>query len=300
MTPIEKINYHGIQLYIKRDDLYPISGGGNKGRKTKRIMDNITSQPQPTIITNGGLQSNHARACALMAAQNQYECHLVLHTDNQEKNQIDIEGNLLIAKLAGAHIHIVTADQIAQKIEEVKARLIESNKNPIIIPGGGHCLDGALAYADAVEEIPEEPDYIFLASGTGTTQAGLMAGLDRQQWNTKVIGISVARKADRGKKIIHESYIEARSHLKIQNSNEREVFFDDSWTFGGYEKHSPELIQLIKDLARQTGIILDPTYTAKAFFGMISMIKSSPTFQSKKILFLHTGGLMNLLSSNAI
>ncbi|CAM4075519.1 1-aminocyclopropane-1-carboxylate deaminase/D-cysteine desulfhydrase [Kerstersia similis] len=298
MTPLEKITYQGIQIHVKRDDLYPIAGGGNKGRKTQKIFSNIHATKNPVIITNGGLQSNHARVCALMAAKHKYECHLVLHSDAQDGNHICAQGNYLISKIAGASIHIVHADQIAKKIEEISSALIDANKTPVIIPGGGHCLEGSLAYVDAIKELPEEPDYIFLASGTGTTQAGLMAGLDLRQWNTKVIGISVARTAGRAKAVIHDSYMETRVHLGIQHPIEREVLFHDAWTFGGYEKHSPELSALIKDVAQQTGLILDPTYTAKAFFGMMSIIKNSSIFQYKKILFLHTGGLINLLTSN--
>lgn len=297
MTPTELINFQGFQITIKRDDLYPIVGGGNKGRKVEYIFRNIDSNSKPVIITNGGLQSNHARVCAILSAQRGYECHLVLHSEQESASIKHPTGNYLISLIAGAHIHHVAATEIADKIGSIRSALINDNKNPFIIPGGAHCLPGALAYSDMVDELKEKPDYIFLASGTGATQAGLLAGLDRKSWDTEVIGISVARDSNRAASIINDSYNEVRQFLHITSPKKRSVNILDEWTFGGYEKYDHSLIDLIKNIARHTGIILDHTYTGKAFYGMIEILKRSPEMKSKKILFLHTGGLMNLASS---
>lgn len=297
MTPTEHIKFQEFQITIKRDDLYPIVGGGNKGRKVEYIFRNIDRNSKPVIITNGGLQSNHARVCAILSAQRGYECHLVLHSEQESDSIKNPTGNYLISLITGAHIHHVAATNIAEKIESIRSELIKDNKNPFIIPGGAHCLEGALAYSDMVDELKEQPDYIFLASGTGATQAGLLAGLDRKSWDTEVIGISVARGSNRAASIINDSYDEVRQFLHITSQKKRPVNILDEWTFGGYEKYDHSLISLIKNIARDTGIILDYTYTGKAFYGMIEVLKRYPEMKSKKILFLHTGGLMNLASS---
>jgi 1-aminocyclopropane-1-carboxylate deaminase/D-cysteine desulfhydrase-like pyridoxal-dependent ACC family enzyme len=282
-------------VQVKRDDLFPVTGGGNKGRKLIRIFRRSLPEGFNAIITSGSTQSNHTRVCAVMAAERGLEAHLVMHGSKEELVKPD--GNLLIALMAGAKTYVVEPQEIETAIDNIFHELKEAGKIPFVIPGGAHCLEGALAYADAIDEIDEFPDVIVLASGTGATQAGILAGLDRGKADTKVIGVSVARKNPRGRDVVLESYREARAYLGIEDVPEREVIFDDRWTYGGYGKTDYSLLKTICDVARQTGLILDPTYTGKAFAAMLGMIETGEIDRKKSVLFWHTGGLLNALVS---
>lgn len=287
-----------IAVQVKRDDLFPVAGGGNKGRKIARIFHGSLPEGCDAIITNGSTQSNHTRVCAVMAAELGLEVHLALHGSKEELARPD--GNLLIALLAGAKIYVVEPSEIGPTIDKIFHELKEAGKTPFIIPGGAHCLEGALAYADAVDEIEELPDVIILASGTGATQAGILAGLDRRKAGTKVIGVSVARRNPRGGDVVLDSYREAKAYLGLDDVPEREVVFDDRWTYGGYGKTDDSLLQTICYVARQTGLILDPTYTGKAFAAMLDMIETGEIDRKKTLLFWHTGGLLNALVSQEL
>jgi D-cysteine desulfhydrase len=233
-----------------------------------------------------------------MAAERGIEAYLVLHGSKDELARP--EGNLLVALMAGAKIYVAEPDRIGQTINELYDRLGSGGKSPFVIPGGAHCLEGALAYADAVDEIDELPDVIVLPSGTGATQAGILAGLDRRGADTRVIGVSVAREASRGKRVVYESYVEARDYLGLMGTAEREVIFDDRWTYGGYGKTDASLLNTICEVARQTGLILDPTYTGKAFAAMLAMIESGEISPRESVLFWHTGGIFNALVSSEL
>lgn len=295
MTDTTYITFHDRLIAVKRDDLYPIAGGGNKGRKLSNIFKSDVSTKCRAIITNGGVQSNHARVCALMAVERGMEAHIVLHGDPSAL--LTPEGNLLLALMAGAQVYIVDADEIASTIQKLESKLSLENKFPHVIPGGAHCLSGALAYADAISELGSLPDVIVLASGTGATHAGILAGLDMRGGDTRVYGISVARRNPRGGDVVRASYIDARIHLNLTHLPEREVIFDDRWMAGGYDQTSPEIFSTISAVARKTGMILDPTYTGKAFWGMLELIGEGAIKKDESVLFWHTGGLLNALSS---
>jgi 1-aminocyclopropane-1-carboxylate deaminase/D-cysteine desulfhydrase-like pyridoxal-dependent ACC family enzyme len=165
-------------------------------------------------------------------------------------------------------------------------------------------LAGSMAYADAVKELEYQcrlyrwkPDCIVLASGTGTTQAGLLGGLDVVEWDTHVIGISSARKNPRGRLIVEQAYDELRQHLGA-SGQARAVDFRDEWVGDGYERPTEGTIEAIRLAAKLEGLILDPTYTGKAFSALIDMIHSGEIDKGSRIVFWHTGGLLNLTASN--
>lgn len=290
---VHEIACEGHRIQVARDDLYPVAGGGNKGRKLERIFAELPPGCQ-AILTNGGTQSNHARVCALLAAQRGLQAHLVLHGDPAEL--AGPEGNLLIALLAGAKVHIVAADRIAQTLGTIRSALMERGVVSSVIPGGGHCLAGGLAYADALNELETLPDVIVVASGTGATQAGLLAGIDRRQAATRVIGVSVARRYLEGHAQVREAYRELRSHLGLKHPEQR-VEFDDRWRFGGYGIAASDLLDTIVSVAQTTGLVLDPIYTGKAFFALLAMLRSGEIARQESVLFWHTGGLLNALAS---
>lgn len=304
-TPLYKLNRlsikFGIDLFVKRDDLLPISGGGNKYRKIKRILTSPDATNTNALITTGGLQSNHARVTAIFAARHGWKCGLVLH--GSEVNGL-IGGNYLISKLTGAEIVVVYPDQIAESIEVMHQQFLNDGYNPYIIQGGGHCVYGALAYKEAIAELKEQcatinwfPDWIIFPSGTGTTQAGIQSGIDSVKWDAvKVVGISVARVNPRGVNVVKESYQELCDYEGTHSFLDR-VDFRDQWIAGGYEKADVKILDTIRLAGRTEGLILDSTYTGKAFTALIDMVESGEIDKGSRVLFWHTGGLLNMMSS---
>ena len=292
----------GVELWVKRDDLFPLTGGGNKARKILYIAREVQQQEADSVVTTGGLQSNHARAVALMAAKCGWKCKLILHGNEGQLSHP--QSNLLLMTLSGADITVVSPDEIGPKMKEAMQEFVRQGYRPFEILGGGHMLAGSMAYADAVKELEYQcrlyrwkPDCIVLASGTGTTQAGLLGGLDVVEWDTHVIGISSARKNPRGRLIVEQAYDELRQHLGA-SGQARAVDFRDEWVGDGYERPTEGTIEAIRLAAKLEGLILDPTYTGKAFSALIDMIHSGEIDKGSRIVFWHTGGLLNLTASN--
>lgn len=288
-----------IDLRIKRDDLYPQFGGGSKARKIIHIVNHAINAGYDTLVTNGGPQSNHARATALIAAQLGLKCHLVIVVDLDTNP--DMKGNLLLMKLSGASVEYCKKSELAYHMDKAISLLSKDGYKPYYIWGGGHCVQGTYAFVDAAREAQNqcgdwEPDYVFLASGTGTTQAGLTVGY--AGFPTQIIGISVARDQVRGTKIIQESIV-AYCSVNNYDSPKVKVILRDDWIYGGYEHCSQELIELIFRTAK-VGYLFDPTYTGKALMGLVRMVNQSEIPIGSKVLFWHTGGLFNLLSSDHI
>lgn len=282
-------NVWGVDLWIKRDDLIPQYMGGNKVRKTFGILKAaIDSAGMPDVlITNGGAESNHARVVALMGAQLGCKVQLVLH--GQKPSENSTSGNSFFFRSAGAHTHYVDSQDIGSTLAALECEAREEKQSVLVIPGGGHSVDGAREYVRALEELPFEPDYIVHASGTGGTQAGLLQGVERKNWRTKIIGVSVARVAERG--------IDEIAKLLPINFPRSKIDFRDDYRFGGYGKFDNELVQFVKGVIREEGVPLDFTYTGKAAFGLHRLLVSGEVEQRSKVVFWHTGGLLNLQAS---
>lgn len=307
-SPLQRlplISQHlGIDLRVMRDDLFPMTGGGNKARKIIKILQLAESQDYNALVTTGGIQSNHARVTALAAAQRNWRCKLILHGDKQEV--ANPKGNLLLMLLAGAEIEIVQPSYIATAMQSAMDAFQSEGLTPYEIPGGGHCLSGAMAFVEAVEEVQQQcqadgwqADWVILASGTGTTQAGLIVGFERLGWPTKVLGISVARRNPRGRDVVEQSCRELRSHLGLPEST-KQIDFRDDWIGEGYEQAGSNVLSGIRSAAAMEGLILDPTYTAKAFTALLDMVVEGEIKEQSKVLFWHTGGLMNLMASDYV
>ncbi|WP_193075265.1 1-aminocyclopropane-1-carboxylate deaminase/D-cysteine desulfhydrase [Pseudomonas sp. FME51] len=278
-----------IDLWIKRDDLIPQFMGGNKVRKTYRILqEEIEMSGVPDVlITNGGAESNHARVVALMGAQLGCEVHLVLHGERPATGSA--RGNSFFYLSAGAQAHYVGGDAIAGTIAMIECQEMDKRRSVFVIPGGGHSHGGASAYAAAVTELNEQPDYIVHASGTGGTQAGLLLGIESVGWHSRVIGFSVARARDRGVNEIAKLLPDGFPREKLD--------FRDDFRFGGYEKFNEELVEFVRSFVREEGAPLDLTYTGKAMFGLHQLVLSGEIAPGSRVVFWHTGGLLNLTST---
>lgn len=278
----------GLDLWAKRDDLIPQFLGGNKVRKVHRIVsDAVAASNMPDLlITNGGTESNHARVVALIGARLGLQVHLVLH--GQPKPANVMQGNAYFYHAAQAQVTCVKPESIAGTIAEITSRAQAKRKRVLVIPGGGHCHEAVEAYAGAVAELPFSPDFIVHASGTGGTQAGLVTGGLQASSSIRVIGISVARSAERGKAEV--------SALLPTTTPDSAIIFDDRFRFGGYEHHSPTLLEFMREVVRLEGLPLDPTYTGKAMFGLKKLVDDGEIPKGSRVVFWHTGGLLNLQS----
>lgn len=276
-----------INLWVKRDDLIPQWMGGNKVRKNYAILSSICQKVgvPDVLITNGGAESNHARAVALMGAQLGCQVHLVLHG---QEPKASTAGNSFFYRSAGAVAHYVDSQEIGRTIKRLEQKCVAKGLTVSVIPGGGHSAEGVLAYADAVAELPYEADYIVHASGTGGTQAGLLAGVERQSWSTSIVGVSVARIKHRGTEEIMK--------LLPADFPEERVDFRDEYRFGGYQKYSQDLMDFVHYVIREEGIPLDLTYTGKAMYGLVQLVDSGEIAPRSRVVFWHTGGLLNLQS----
>lgn len=287
------------KIIILRDDLFPSIGGGNKARKANFYEKSMSDAGFNACVTTGGIQSNHNRAIALMCAKNGWRCHIVYHG---AKERFDSEeGNALLVRKSGATYEFVEADQIGSAMDAAIQRFITDGYNPMYIHGGGHDLPGGIALVEAVKELKKKcdetgykPQYIFHASGTGSTQAGIAVGLDLVGWSdVKLIGISVARQKERGTQVIVDFANNLAANYGLKKVYTGSIDFNSDYLCGGYEKYTPEMAEYLDKVMRETGIMFDTTYSGKAFYGMMDYIKKNNI--TENVLFWHTGGLMNLM-----
>lgn len=309
MIPLSPVHYLptaskilNIELFVKREDLFPFTGGGNKARIINCILSEEEKKREiDSLITTGGVQSNLARTVALKAAEKGWKCFLVLH--GPENMQPEITGNFLLMYLTGANIKIVSPEKIHDTLLKTDSECKAMGLQPFFIEGGGHSLAGFCAHFEAAEELAQQcqdlnwiPEWIVLASGTGTTQAGLTAGLQKLGAKAKVIGISVARRNPRGLNVVLEAYNKLCAFKKISPQDDL-IHFRDEWVGEGYEQASNKTLEILKSVGKSDGLLLDPTYTAKAFLGLTEMVHSGEIPRGARVLFWHTGGLMNLLAA---
>lgn len=288
--------FEGIAIGFVRDDIFPFIGGGGKARKAVYYEELLREQGYNAVVTCGGIQSNHNRAIALMCAKNGWKCHLCIQ--GTEERFLAEKGNALLDRLSGAECELIKPEDTAAAMDRAMERLSAEGFKPYYCHGGGHDLPGGIAFVEAVEELAkqiEKPDYIFHASGTGSTQAGIVVGLDRVGWDdTKCIGISVARQYERGRQVIADFANLLAEHYGMLERYGDRILFNTDYLCGGYEHFTPEMEAYLKKAMIETGLVFDTTYSGKAFYGMMDYIKKHH-LQDKKIVFWHTGGIMNIM-----
>lgn len=282
-------------IFIKRDDIFPVTGGGSKGRKLKYILKKAVDNGCTAVVTAGSCHSNHLRAAAVMCAELGLKLIACIH---DEKPKI-YKGNLKILSLYASEMIFCKMENIKTVMNNAMIELIHNNEKPFYIYGGGHCHEGTLAYVEAVKELENQikvkPDYIFVASGTGGTQAGIEIGVKKYFPECKVIGISVGRNEERGKRIIQETINE---YVKIKNEDIviENIIFHDKYLMGGYSNYNDHYLSFLKESMKKYGLVLDPIYSGKAFYAMHEYITDNKIQPNETVVFWNTGGLLNLLN----
>lgn len=305
-TRIEKLEKFsrqlGAELYIKRDDQTGSEMAGNKIRKLEFSLQEALNGGFDSIITCGGIQSNHCRATAAAAARLGLKCDLVLRGSEKEKR----DGNLLLDDLLGAKIHFITAEQYKFErqsiMEEIKKQLILQGYHPYIIPEGASNGIGSFGYYVAMQEIVAQEqqlgvsfDAIIVAVGSGGTYAGLFLATKLLGLEKTIYGFNVCDDSEYFRKAISRILEESQRYLQNPISfSPDELNIVDGYVGRGYALGRPEERQLIRELATLEGIVLDPVYTGKAFYGLTEEIKRGRFQEHKNILFIHTGGLFGL------
>lgn len=291
MTIIQDLGeYKGNHLWMKREDLIPFSFGGNKARKAHLFFREIDKSGNDCVVTYGSGSSNHCRIVANECCRRGLECHIIAPQEASESTF-----NSQMMELFGAKITTVPVSEVHNTIEVKIEELRITGKKPYFIEGGGHGNIGTEAYVQCYEEIKEYEveqglhfDYIFFASGTGTTHAGLVCGQLLAGDERQVVGISIARKNPRGRNVVIQSIRDYMSDRASEEAIQTATVFIDDYT-SGYGKDDKRVTDTIETVLKTYGIPLDATYTGKAFMGMTEYIEQNK-IEDKNILFIHTGG----------
>jgi 1-aminocyclopropane-1-carboxylate deaminase/D-cysteine desulfhydrase-like pyridoxal-dependent ACC family enzyme len=303
-TPVEELSGlraalgGGPRLLVKRDDTIGFAFGGNKVRKLALVAADARARGADTLITCGGVQSNHARVTAAAAAKLGLGCVLVVNGARPDR----LTANALLDALVGAEVRYVpTRDARAAAMEDVAADLRRSGRAPYVIPLGASTPLGAAAYVQAVFELLDQilpPDVILHSSSSGGTQAGLSAGLALAGAPTRVIGISADEPSAALERDVRTLMMGLGPLLECDEEPLRNahVEVDDGFVGEGYGIATPASREAIEVTARTEAIFLDPTYTAKAMAGLIARVRRGDFADDRTILFWHTGGQVGLFA----
>jgi len=305
-TPVHKLNMLsdllGADLFCKRDDLTAFAFGGNKTRKLDYLVRDAIDKDYDCLITFGAVQSNWCRMTSMAGRVHGLDVFLVLAGERPEKET----ANLLIDRLAGADISFIESldrNDIIAETQKQKLVLEKNGRKPYFMPVGGSVAIGSLGYIKAMAEILEFSErynmpfsHIILASGSAGTQAGLVAGQLISGWEGTITGIGVSRaKGEQEQKVfeIARDCLELTGYEYNEESLRSRIRVDDSYLGDGYRIITPECKRAIEEFARYEGILLDEVYTGKAAAGLIDYAKKG-LFEGEKVLFIHTGGNIQL------
>lgn len=295
----------GPRLFVKRDDQTGLAFGGNKARKLAFILADAVRQQSDTVITWAGVQSNWARMTAAGSRRLGMTPILVLQR-REDQSVSPADGNLLLDRILGADVRILEPGEDREAaVEEIVAAEREAGRRPYVVAvGGSHTggsMDqplGAVAYADAFGEILKqareqgvEVTHVVHASGSGSTQAGLVVGAKMLAPEVRILGVSSGGSKARGEAnvlAIARETVEAMG-LGIEIAPADVVVYDD-YVGEGYGILNEAVVEAIAVTARTEGLLLDPVYTGKAMSGLFHLVRSGHFADDDAVVFLHTGG----------
>ena len=296
----------GHRLWVKRDDLTGCTLSGNKVRKLEFITAHAIDTGCDTLITCGGLQSNHCRATALAGAQLGLQVHLLLR--GNEPNEW--EGNYLLDQLAGAEVSCYPKQQYVNEIrnlfEQWQAHYADQGSKALAVPTGGSDGIGVWGYIAACEELKRDFDaagiesaHIVTASGSGGTQAGLTLGATLHDLPATVWGVNVCDDEQYFMDKIAADAAEGRERYPGVPEVNVAPRVLDGHVGPGYAVATAEIFDLISELAALEGLVLDPVYTGKAFAGMLKELAEGRFEGVRDIVFVHTGGVFGVFPQRA-
>lgn len=321
-TPIQHLprlsrlasRFSEVNIFVKRDDMTHGPAAGNKVRKLEFLLAEAKAKQLKVVFTCGGVQSNHARATAVLCRQLGLECVLFLRGE-APKPGAALEANLLLDRVFGATVRYVSQaeyDDIGKTfVAAAEPYRQRDGKMPMLIPEGGSNDIGAMGYVAAFDEImhqagrdglPDRFSSIVMATGSGGTHGGLLLGRNLLGWedDCRIVGFNISRDAEQMADRVKWVMIGAIQRYRLPTSfMPADIHVIDGYVGPGYAKATPELYDFIAELAREDGLLLDPVYTGKAFHGLMSELAASPeraALFGKNVLFIHTGGLPSIFA----
>ena len=305
-TPLQSIDRfcakHNLPpIWIKRDDLTDSAASGNKLRKLEYSVGQAKAEDASALITFGGVQSNHCRATAIVAAAQGLKCHLVLRGEESTPK----DGNLLLDYIVGADVSYLPPRGYNQTIigasEQIQAQYAKRNESAFVIPIGASDEIGLWGYVKACEELKTDfgrlgisPQYIVSATGSGGTAGGLILGNHMYNLGTEVLSFNVCDDEAYFVNKITSDFQAWKARYKQDTTIDLPIRIVEGYVGPGYGVADQDVYETIAELARTEGIFLDPVYTGKAFHGLISELKSGNIQASSDIVFIHTGGIFGL------
>ena len=289
LVPLRRLSEAlGADVWCKRDDLTGVGLTGNKVRKLEVLLADALAAGADTVITTGGIQSNHARATAVAARQLGLRPVLLLRGEPPPVP----DGNLLLDLLVGAEVRWCTPEEYRTardaRMAEIARELRAAGARPYVIPEGGSNGLGALGYVRAAEEVAgagERFDHVICAVGSGGTLAGLALG----PRIGLVHGIAVCDDRATFSARVHAIARELGRALPAEGDRWEVT---EGWQGPGYGLATGEIWDTIALVARLEGLLLDPVYTGKAMHALVSEVRAGRW--AGRLLFWHTGGVFGL------
>jgi L-cysteate sulfo-lyase len=310
-TPLEflpRLTRHlgGPNIYVKRDDCTGLGTGGNKTRKLEFLMADALQQSATTVITQGAVQSNHARQTAAAAAKLGLACELVFEKRIEGASDPYLHsGNVLLDRIFGARVReVAKGSDMTAELDAVADEVRKSGKTPYVIPGGGSNPTGALGYVDCALELVSQAnrqglviDHVVHATGSAGTQAGLAVGLKAIHTGIPLLGIGVGadRKAQEQK--VFELATKTAKFTGAEDVVKREdIVCNCDYVGPGYGVPTEAMNAAVLLAARLEGLLFDPVYTGKALAGLIDLVRNGWFDGAENIVFIHTGGSAGLFA----
>ena len=304
-TPIEKLPalsalLEGPEIYVKRDDLLGLSGGGNKTRKLEFVVADALAKGCDTLITCGAVQSNHCRLTLSAAVKEGLKCRLVLEERVPGSYNPQASGNNFLYELLGVEsISVVRGgSDMPAAMEETARQCVSEGRNPYVIPGGASNAVGATGYVACAQELTEQLfdmsldiDHIVVPSGSAGTHAGMVVGMVGANMGIPISGINVSRTKEEQELLVYDLARRTAQHVGCLTNISREaVVCYDRYVGPGYSLPTEGMVEAVTMLARTEGILLDPVYTGKAMAGLMDLVRKGEFKRGQRVLFLHTGG----------
>jgi L-cysteate sulfo-lyase len=311
-TPVQRLSRLSsalgeVEIFVKRDDLNGLGGGGSKIRKLEFLIGEALARGADTIVTVGARQSNHARLTAAAAARAGLKCELVLTRVVPRFDEDYIEnGNILLDRLLGAHVHDLPASANALAFAEERADALRAQgRNVYVCPLGGSSAVGCLGYADCAAEIAAQADasgisfdHIVVPNGSGGMQAGLVAGaVALGKSPASIIGYTVLGPAEQARSITLDKTRQTIGLIDpALTVPDDAIIIDGAHRGDGYGIPTDGMRHAVRLLASSEGLLLDPVYGGKAFAGLLHDIETGRYRRGQRILFVMTGGLPGLFA----
>ena len=298
----------GIRLYIKRDDLTPLGAGGNKLRKLEYLLHDAQQKGATLLLTTGGVQTNHGRLTAAVAAKYGLKCAIVCVGEYPD----ELSANLLLDRLMGAEVYIKQddgrdiAEQLSEAVQTVRTRHESTGEVVYEIPIGGSNPIGILGYYECAQELIEQSRREMIgqatlccAVGSLGTYIGLLAGLKQNKSAMQLCGIAIAPQPENLIEQLSDKYLEFCRECGFDlTCDARDFCIETAYTCGGYNNVSEEVRKAIYYMAQRESILLDPCYTGKAFAGLLAMVHEKRITPGETVIFLHTGGMPGLYTKH--